>query len=85
MDLAIDWLPVELDPFVNRKLFDERMVFVASRTHPRVRTGITVEELRKEEFIGMHYRREAAPPGYGTPLAARSRGSGGGSARRRIA
>ena len=60
MDLAIDWLAVELDPFVNRKLFDERMAFVASKNHPRVRTGITVEELRKEEFIGMHYRREAA-------------------------
>jgi DNA-binding transcriptional LysR family regulator len=60
MELAIDWLPVELDPFVNKKLFDERMVLVANRNHPRVRTGITVEALRKEEFIGLHYRREVA-------------------------
>jgi DNA-binding transcriptional LysR family regulator len=60
VDVAIDWLPIELDPFVNRKLFDERMVLVTTRNHPRVKTGITIEELRKEEFIGLHYRREAA-------------------------
>jgi LysR family transcriptional regulator, transcriptional activator for leuABCD operon len=59
-DVAIDWLPVELDPFVNRKLFDDRIVLVTTRNHPRVRAGITVEELRKEEFIGLHHRREAA-------------------------
>jgi LysR family transcriptional activator for leuABCD operon len=60
IDVAIDWLPVELDPFVNRKLFDERMVLVASGNHPRVSTRLAIEELRKEEFIGLHYRREAA-------------------------
>jgi DNA-binding transcriptional LysR family regulator len=59
VELAIDWLPVELDPFVNKKLFDERMVLVACRNHPRVRTGIKVAALRKEEFIGLHYRRDA--------------------------
>ena len=26
VDLAIDWLPVGLDPFVNRKLFDDQLV-----------------------------------------------------------
>jgi DNA-binding transcriptional LysR family regulator len=60
MDIAIDSLPVELDPFVNRKLFDERMILVTTKNHPRVKKGITVEELRKEEFIGLHHRREAA-------------------------
>jgi len=58
MDITIDWLPVELDPFVNRKIFDERMVLVASRNHPRLSTPVTIEELRKEEFIGLHYRCE---------------------------
>ena len=60
VDVAIDWLPVELDPFVNRKLFDEQMVLVAARKHPRVGAGVTIEGLRKEEFIGLHYRREVA-------------------------
>jgi DNA-binding transcriptional LysR family regulator len=58
VDIAIDWLPVELDPFVNRKLFDERMVLVARRNHPRVRARITIEDLRKEDFIGLNRRRE---------------------------
>ena len=34
VDLAIDWLPIELDPFVNRKLFDDRLVLVARGSHP---------------------------------------------------
>jgi DNA-binding transcriptional LysR family regulator len=58
VDIAIDSIAMELDPFVNRKLFDDRMVLVARENHPRVRTGVTLEELRHEEFIGMQYRRE---------------------------
>ena len=57
-DLAIDWLPIELDPFVNRKLFDERIVLVARKNHPRVGARVTIEGLRKEEFIGLHRRRQ---------------------------
>jgi DNA-binding transcriptional LysR family regulator len=58
VDVAIDSIPVELDPFVNRKIFDDRMVLIARKNHPRVRTDFTIEELRNEEFIGMHHRRE---------------------------
>jgi LysR family transcriptional activator for leuABCD operon len=58
VDVAIDWLPASLDPFVNKKLFDERMVLTARRNHPRASPGLTIEELRKEEFIGLHRRRE---------------------------
>ena len=36
VDIAIDWLPVELDPFVNRKLFDDRLVLLARGDHPSV-------------------------------------------------
>jgi DNA-binding transcriptional LysR family regulator len=43
---------------VNRKLFDERMVIVARKNHPRVSARITIEGLRKEEFIGLNRRRE---------------------------
>jgi LysR family transcriptional activator for leuABCD operon len=58
VDVAIDWLPVELDPFVNRKLFDDRMILVARRNHPRIGARVTIEGLRKEQFIGLHQRRE---------------------------
>ena len=34
VDIAIDWLPVELDPFVNRKLFDDRLVLLAQTRSP---------------------------------------------------
>ena len=67
VDLAIDWLPIELDPFINGKLFDDRGVLLARRGHPSVDVGVTLEDLRKAEFVTIHHRREAAH----TPLAIR--------------
>jgi len=60
VDIAIDWLPVELDPFINRKLFDDRLVLLARRGHPLVGAGLKMEELLKAEFVIIHHRREAA-------------------------
>ena len=59
VDIAIDWLPVELDPFVNRKLFDDRLVLLARAGHPSVDGGVTIEVLRKVEFVTIHHRRAA--------------------------
>jgi DNA-binding transcriptional LysR family regulator len=58
VDLAIDWLPVQLDPFVNRKLFDDRLVLLARRGHPSVGLGVAMEELLKAEFVVIHHRRQ---------------------------
>jgi LysR family transcriptional activator for leuABCD operon len=58
VDVAIDWLPVEADPFVNRKLFDDRLVLLARRGHPTVRGDVTVAGLREVEFVTIHHRRE---------------------------
>jgi DNA-binding transcriptional LysR family regulator len=58
VDIAIDWLSVELDPFINSKLFDDRLVIVARRDHPSVSKGITIDDLRKEAFVTLHHRRE---------------------------
>jgi DNA-binding transcriptional LysR family regulator len=58
VDLAIDWLPVELDPFVNRKLFDDGLVLLARPDHPAATGGITIDDLRKVEIVGPHHRRE---------------------------
>jgi DNA-binding transcriptional LysR family regulator len=58
VDVAIDWLRIELDPFVNRKLFDDRLVLIARGDHPSVTGRITIEDLRKAEFVTPHRRRE---------------------------
>jgi DNA-binding transcriptional LysR family regulator len=58
VDLAIDWLPVQLDPFVNRKLFDDRLVLLARRDHPSVGVGLAMAALLKAEFVSIHHRRE---------------------------
>ena len=58
VDVAIDWLPVTLDPFVNTKLFDDQAVLLARSGHPSAHPGITIEDIRKAEFVGPHRRRE---------------------------
>jgi DNA-binding transcriptional LysR family regulator len=64
VDIAVDWIPVELDPFVNQEIFDDRLVILARDDHPTAHAGITIEELRKEQFVGGHRRRdiEFLPP-----------------------
>lgn len=58
VDIAIDWLPVELDPFVNRKLFEDHLILIARKDHPSVKLGVTIDDLRKEEFVLPHSRRD---------------------------
>jgi DNA-binding transcriptional LysR family regulator len=58
VDIAIDWVPIELDPFVNSKLFDDELVFVARINHPSVTGSVTIEDLRQVEFVFPHFRRE---------------------------
>jgi DNA-binding transcriptional LysR family regulator len=57
VDIAIDWLPIELNTFVNSTLFDDRLVLLARRNHRAVKAGLTLEDLLKEEFVGIHRRR----------------------------
>jgi DNA-binding transcriptional LysR family regulator len=67
VDVAIDWLPVQVDPFVNRKLFDDRLVLLVRRNHPSVGAGFTMEELLKLDFVNIHHRRDIE----GAPFALR--------------
>lgn len=53
VDIAIDWLPVELDPFVNRKLFEDHLILIARKDHPSVKLGVTIDDLRKEELYSL--------------------------------
>src|SRR5262249_48848974 len=58
VDIAIDWLPVQLDPFINSKLFDDRLVLLARRGHPLVNGGITIEDMLRAEFVSIYHRRQ---------------------------
>jgi DNA-binding transcriptional LysR family regulator len=58
VDIAIDWVPIELDPFVNRKLFDDQLILIARVDHPSVKGHASLEDLRKLEFVFLHPRRE---------------------------
>jgi DNA-binding transcriptional LysR family regulator len=64
VDLAIDWLPAELDPFVNGKLFDDRVILLARGDHPSVSATPTIEDLRKVQLVAPNRRREVGhlPP-----------------------
>jgi DNA-binding transcriptional LysR family regulator len=57
IDIVVDWLPITLEPFVNKKLFDDRLTNVVRADHPRIGPDATIEELHKEEFVGLHRRR----------------------------
>ena len=56
VDIAIDWLPLELDPFVNKKLFDDQLVLVVRGDHPSLKTGITMEDFQRREIVTLHRR-----------------------------
>jgi len=57
IDIAIDWLSIELDPFVNTKLFDDRFVLMVRCDHPSVTGVVTIEDLCKARFVSLHPRR----------------------------
>lgn len=57
-DLAIDWLPVASDPFVNQRIFDDRLILVARSDHPSIHRCLTAEDMRRQEFVSLHRRGE---------------------------
>jgi DNA-binding transcriptional LysR family regulator len=58
IDIAVDWLPITAKPFVNKKLFDDRLAIVVRCDHPGIGPRATIEELRNENFVGLHPRRQ---------------------------
>ncbi len=56
-DLAIDWLRVEQDQFINKRIHDEVLMLIMRRGHPRLGAKPTLEDLRQEEFVWLHPRR----------------------------
>ena len=58
-DIAVDWLSIELGPFVNKKLFDDRLVLISRRGHPLANEDVTIEDLQRAELVAPHRRRDA--------------------------
>jgi DNA-binding transcriptional LysR family regulator len=57
IDIALDWLAAGLDPFVNQKVFDDRLILLVRRDHPSIKTNVTLDDLRRVEFVAPHRRR----------------------------
>ena len=56
IDLAIDWLAIEQDQFINQRLLNETLMLVTRTGHPRIREAPTLEALEAEEFVWLHPR-----------------------------
>ncbi len=61
LDLSVDWLPAEGERFVNRKLFDDAIVFIARQHHPRARPEMDAAAFRRERFVRVHPRTTEGP------------------------
>lgn len=63
VDLVIDWLRIEQDQFVNKKILDETLMVVVRRGHPRIQKAPSLAEIRREELVWLHPRlpRQQAP------------------------
>jgi DNA-binding transcriptional LysR family regulator len=57
VDLAIDWLRVEHDQFVNSVILGEELCLMVRRGHPRITQAPTLEQMLREEFVWLHPRR----------------------------
>jgi DNA-binding transcriptional LysR family regulator len=62
LDLAVDWIRVEDDRFVNRRLFEDGLVIAARQGHPRARPGLGWQDLAREEFVRCHRRAPERRP-----------------------
>lgn len=56
LDMAVDGHPPADDRFVARRLFDDALLLIARKGHPRVRPGTAPEHLAEERFVRPHER-----------------------------
>ena len=55
-DVAIDWWTATEARFVNQHVFDDRLMLVVGRDHPRIREAPSLSALERESFVGLHRR-----------------------------
>ncbi|WP_237217546.1 LysR substrate-binding domain-containing protein [Falsiroseomonas oryziterrae] len=57
LDVTVDWMPSQDARCVQRKLFDDHLLVVARRGHPRAAPGMAMDDLRREGFVVPHPRQ----------------------------
>ena len=68
-DVSIDWLPALDGTFVNQHLFEDELLMIVRRDHPRITATSTAAALERERFVILHLR--SATVSAATPQALR--------------
>ena len=55
-DVAVDWWTPTEARFVSQRIFDDRLMVVVGRDHPRIREAPSLAALERENFVGLHRR-----------------------------
>jgi LysR family transcriptional activator for leuABCD operon len=55
-DVAVDWWTATEARFVNQHIFDDQLMIVVGRDHPRIRDAPSLAALERENFVGLHRR-----------------------------
>ena len=55
-DVAVDWWTATEARFVNQHIFDDQLLIVVRRDHPRIRAAPSLAALERESFVGLHRR-----------------------------
>jgi|SRR5580693_62208 LysR family transcriptional activator for leuABCD operon len=55
-DVAVDWWTATEARFVNQHIFDDQLMIVVGRDHPRIREAPSLAALERENFVGLHRR-----------------------------
>jgi DNA-binding transcriptional LysR family regulator len=51
LDLSVDWVPAQGERFVQRRLFEDHLIFIARAGHPRASGPMSQEAVRRESFV----------------------------------
>jgi len=51
VDVAVDWFSIADGRFVQQQLFEDRMLLLARKNHPRIGGGPTVSQIEAERFV----------------------------------
>jgi DNA-binding transcriptional LysR family regulator len=52
----VDWWTATEARFVNQHIFDDQLLIVVRRDHPRIRAAPSLAALERESFVGLHRR-----------------------------
>lgn len=73
VDLAVDWQRLAEGPFVHQQIFDDQLMLVTRRGHPRIGPSSSMAEVEAERFVSLHGRSSTwiEPPALRQLLALR--------------